>query len=48
MKGITAGELRDNPNARSTVQASLSQVAQQIDELMVNKPDRLIVLEEEG
>lgn len=44
--GITAGELRDNPDARTTVQAALSQVAGEIDGLMVNKPDRHIELPE--
>jgi hypothetical protein len=47
VKGITAGELRDNPNARQSVTAALSQVAAQIDGLMVNMPDRMINLEDE-
>jgi hypothetical protein len=46
--GITADELRENTDARVTVAASLGQVAEQIDSLMVNKPDRKIELPEEG
>lgn len=47
VKGMTAGELRDNADARQTVQAALANVATQIDQLMVDKPDRLIQLPEE-
>lgn len=47
VRGVTAGELRENADARATVQAALGEVAQQIDGLMVNRPDRMIVLEDE-
>jgi hypothetical protein len=45
--GITAGELRENTDARTAVQSALQQVAGEIDGLMVNKPDRMIQLPED-
>lgn len=44
VNGITAGDLRDNMTTRQSVEAALSQVAGKIDELMVDKPERLINL----
>jgi hypothetical protein len=46
VKGLTAGELRENPDARANVTAALSQITEQIDGLMVNQPERRIELED--
>jgi hypothetical protein len=47
VKGVNAGELRENTDVRNAVASQLAEIQQAMDGLMVNKPKRAISLEDE-